>query len=76
MAGRSTLNEPLPALIDQLLAVLNLRLDTPQFIEVFSVDRLELLDLLDLGELLLGDDYLPVLVVRRTYSATRPVISK
>ena len=63
-----TLNESLPALVDELLAVLNLGLDASQFVEVFSVDSLEVLDLGDHRELLLTDDHLAIIVVRRAFT--------
>jgi len=62
-----TLNEPLSALVDELLAVLHLGFDASQFTEVFAVDRLEVLDVLDLRVFLLTDHYIAVFTVRRTF---------
>jgi len=63
----------LSTLVDELLTILNLRLDTSQFFEVFPVDVLEVLDLLDLHVLLFADNSLAFFVVRCTCIPTSSV---
>ena len=60
----------LSALVDKLLAVLDLGLGAAQFLEVFAVDVLELFDFLDFQIFLFADDGLAVVVVRRSFIHT------
>jgi len=60
----------LSALVDELLAVLDLGLGAAKFLKVFTVDVLELFDFLDFQIFLFADDDLAVLVVRRSFIDT------